>query len=860
MDFFTALSVLAASTGTIGLGAALLFLLGFRGLPKSLLLGASYGAGVVIAAKLLHLASFLGLALSTASWIAVAIGLIAGAWTWRGMMAQRPSTAHTAASLSDPSMRALGYSWLKDPLIIILLSLLAIHISITLFNNLTRPIFPWDAFTTWMYRGKAWTLQNAISTMSYAPDWIAVGGPSDFAIYANDYPTALSIYAAFMAALTGGWNEAAASVPWSLALIAACCVIHGSIVAAGLKQRMAVLGAYFLGSLPIVNIHASLAGYADLWMLLLSGSGLALLLLWRCVGEQKFMLIAATLLVAGTQIKTEGWLWLLLGGIFVAAESLAGRFGYGKLLAAIGAGFSLIWLFDLTTLSLGPLGSWGVDQNGIQIGALGSYALRPYNPLGDYFRGIFLQANFLVLGTMYLSSVIALATSKADRAAAFWLMGGLIATSQGMIFGLSAFSQYAEIGTAITRILIHFLPVATLTCIMGWAAVKPYVGLSEARDNTNTASQNARPLKTYGLALTIALVALASPVLFVLDASQHQANAGFNHNQLQPVAGRVMTSPNGLRFVDSPISVGVLSAPLTKDGQALPNYLKTDTSFEYAGDVSFYWIPKDGAEVHSVPLTVNGYSITDLGKVEAWHKQPFQEIGFLVRERAFKSSLIRGFELKQSLDRSDATELLNHWTSTEPLSHKLINSTKGHADAPISLATWANAAALAVALIMLALLFAPATKNPLSILGVALLIIWLSVDLASVNSSAARQTKKSDPGWALSFPTALEVELVTIIQSPELTASERERVLIVTDRGSSQLLAQKLPYALLPVRAVFSDAQAVSERTIRSAGTIVLLNEDKQRMRTLIESYLSVRPELKLTLLDGAAILSTETR
>ena len=129
----------------------------------------------------------------------------------------------------------------------------------------------------------------------------------------------------------------------------------------------------------------------------------------------------------------------------------------------------------------------------------------------------------------------------------------------------------------------------------------------------------------------------------------HNIQRGFQSQSVTTRSGSRYDLAHGLRFVDSPISVGVLSAPLTKDSQALPNYLKTDTSFEYAGDVSFYWIPKDGAEVHNVPLTVNGYSITDLGKVEAWHKQPSGN-RVLVQERAFKSSLIRGFELKQSLD------------------------------------------------------------------------------------------------------------------------------------------------------------------------------------------------------------------
>ncbi|MEC8634162.1 MAG: hypothetical protein VXX89_05970, partial [Pseudomonadota bacterium] len=77
MNFVTASSIVAATAATVGLGAALLSLLGFKSLSKSLLLGVSYGAGVVVAAKLIKLSSYLGFALSTSSWTIVALGLLA---------------------------------------------------------------------------------------------------------------------------------------------------------------------------------------------------------------------------------------------------------------------------------------------------------------------------------------------------------------------------------------------------------------------------------------------------------------------------------------------------------------------------------------------------------------------------------------------------------------------------------------------------------------------------------------------------------------------------------------------------------------------------------------------------------------
>lgn len=856
MDFFTAVSVLAASAATIGLGAALLCLLGFRGLPKSLLLGVSYGAGVVIAAKLLHLASCLGLALSTASWVTVAMGLIAGVWAWRGPMVQRASTEHGGAST-----RVLEYSWFRDPVIIGLLSLLAIHISITLFNNLTRPIFPWDAFTTWMYRAKAWTLQNAITAMSYTPDWIAAGGTSDYAIYANDYPSALSIYAAFVAALTGGWNEAAASLPWSFALIAACGVSHGSIIAAGLSQRLATLSAYFLGSLPVVNIHASLAGYADLWMLLLSGSGLALLLFWRCRGEKKFMLLAAILLLAGTQIKTEGWLWLGLGVAFVAIESLADRFGCAKLLVATGAGISLIWLLDITTLSLGPLGSWGVSQNGIQIGVLGSYAVRPYNPLGDYFRITFSQANFLVLGTLYLFSTMALVIYKAERAVAFWFMGGLIAVSQGVIFGLSAYSQYAEIGTAITRILLHFAPVAILTCVMGWSAIQRSMATPAPEKSTSIKTPGARLIQIYGLTLTLVLAALVSPALLILDSETEHNKLSFDRKQFEPVAGRVTNSAEGLRFTDSPISVGVLKAPIKKAGEVLPNYLKTDVSFRHPGDISFYWIPDGSAEVQSVPLAVSGYGMTNLGEIQRWLNQPIREIGFLVQEGAFDSTSIKGLQLKGQIERSDTPGLLNHWSAKEPLGHRLINTTQGHIDTPLTLISWASISLVTLLLAVLLFAVSPRTSRLIPAASGAAMAIWVTADIASLSTSAATPLlSKSSPDRP---PLSLELAQQTIDRIREATNTEKAkdtRILVVGTDQTSKLIAERLPFDLLPHRGVFGAIPKSRPQTAETFTHVILVGNDSARLATLAEKAQLANSSLEVSQHAGFAVLSAGAR
>ena len=111
------------------------------------------GAGFFIAAALLIL--FLTGApvpLSTASWGAVfGCALIALPLLRSAMHPNR----FKAPVFHLASVRA----HLPHLLIIMLITG---HLLLVLTNNLSRDIYPWDAFTTWMYRAKVWVLNNAL--------------------------------------------------------------------------------------------------------------------------------------------------------------------------------------------------------------------------------------------------------------------------------------------------------------------------------------------------------------------------------------------------------------------------------------------------------------------------------------------------------------------------------------------------------------------------------------------------------------------------------------------------------------------------------------------------------------------------
>ena len=862
MSAFSFIAILLTALATVGLGAALLQILRLKHLPSSLTIGVGYGLGVVAIGKALLWTSYADLPLSVSSWVMVATGITAGIWV---LYRRAPSlnfagigSAKQSASLHPIPTRPAH----RDPIVVGLVLLIAAHLCITLANNLTRPIFPWDAFTTWMYRAKAWALQDAITPMATVPSWIAEGGLAGYALYASHYPTTLSIYAAFASSLAGEWQSATASAPWTLCLLALCLTAHGTLVLAGTSQRIAIFGAYVLCSLPLLNVHSALAGYGDLWMALCSGGGLALLLLWRLKRVQAGLWAALLLLLAGTQIKTEGWLWLALGLGFLSLEWLAQRIGYRWLCGGIVLLGVAGWATGLSYLSLGPLGEWGVRESFIYAGPLGDFALRPYNPSINYFSVLLEQANFLLLASAYSFALLAMLFLRPQQAAPFWLMAVLIAVSQTIIFALSSYSRYAETGTAITRLLIHFTPVAAVTVATAWqqfaAALQRRKSPESPPTDTSLNTDSSLSIWTSVTPVLVIALALVSPAAILLKPfNSHEAGDAliFDTNNLIAVVGRTTSTEGGKRFIDSPINVGVLSAPLRRSGQPLPRYLMTDISIKEPRDAAFYWILEGETDVQQISISASGKVIEDMHQYPRWQAESIKEIGYLVQKEALETTTLRGLSLQNALGFSGVKTLARQWLSGEPTSQRLINNTVGHIDAPINRNTWLSISLLTVLIIVCGISFLGSRHTAVKSVAGALLILWIFSDLTSIASSeslsSAFQNKRQHP------ITSSQTERVLINVKAKLGAQPNSEgpVLLIANDANSEFVTQKLPFELLPRGAAHTNMRSAADALADWSGTVVVVGEVKQKLSRTANKLAGERPGITMEPYDGFVLL-----
>ena len=635
--------------------------------------GAGLPIGLLCVALAVKAGSLLGLGFQAASWLvffgmlllAAGSGLSASAHAikiHRGSVS--PITLKDAQAGSDHShltaeaeqkLFASG-SYLKHSIIVLIGILTLWHVLLPIINNLSRPIFPWDAFTTWMFRAKAWVMSDEFSTLVNSAEWVSAGGASEYAIYADNYPQSISLFAGFVSALTGRWDPGAASLPWGAAFIALALLFFHLLRKSGMSTMMACIGVYALVSLPIIGAHAALAGYGDLWIAASSGSGLTALLLWRQQKDPRLLMLGLLLLVTGATFKLEGWVWLAMGLGFIGLPLVTARLGpVVSGLFALLAGAGLL-MATTTQLELGgTFGSLGLENSVLHLGPLGSYPLRPYNPAGDYWSTLISNPNFHLVGVFYPVALITLSILKGRQSLDYWWMGGLIMTSQALIFGVSSYSVFAEIGTAVTRLLVQFSPVFVFTVLV---AVSSLLHRFQQYDGVIRGPRLFASALTCALVITALAVTLAQRSLPASEGNRFLLPAA----EMQPVLGRVEKSAQGIRFTHSEGAVGVIRSTRSLAASEIGRFVVPEIVSAGESKVSFYWINlKAPSLVHSVPIEQPNGGVLDLTSNPYWAIDDLKELGFILPKPAFDDVILGGLTIRNDLGLDLLPLWLKQW-------------------------------------------------------------------------------------------------------------------------------------------------------------------------------------------------------
>jgi hypothetical protein len=413
------------------------------------ILGYGYLLGMLATALIIRLWDALGLKL--AFWPLAAlllVGTLGGFWLsrdipWRG---REPRAGGSLGS--QPGWQKLLFGFL-----IVVLALRWAGLGLEI---LWRPLYPWDAWTTWAPRAQVWfTLKNLVPFTDSAA-WLQRSSEEIiYTIPAWHYPKTVSLIQLWISLALDRWDDSLINLPWLLCGGALGLAFYGQLRGWGFAPLPSLLGVYLLFSLPLLNAHIALAGYADLWLAsTYSLAGMAFLR-WMHTGDARQGWLALLLILACPLIKREGLIWMLtfLPPLLVARLSFK-----ATLLAGIGGLATLTVWYLAGGISAG---GFQITPEVIQIPSLGRFELALHFIWEPFYRNLFVMSNWNLLWYLVVAALI-LAAARVRLHREFFVYTVFILSGLGVVFVtffLTSNAAWAERYTSINRILLHLVPL-----------------------------------------------------------------------------------------------------------------------------------------------------------------------------------------------------------------------------------------------------------------------------------------------------------------------------------------------------------------------------------------------------------------
>ncbi len=173
----------------------------------------------------------------------------------------RGDSSVSAAVLPVPT-RVIG-KWVA----LIIAAVLVLRIATLGMAATAQPLYPWDAWQQWGTKARVWFETGELKRFVSAEEWLQLSGAAGDAVYTDANPSYPPLVPLIQVSSLGpaiAWNDSAIGLTWAVLLAALGAAIAGQLFRSAGSWPLALVAAYLALSLPILDTHAALAGYADL--------------------------------------------------------------------------------------------------------------------------------------------------------------------------------------------------------------------------------------------------------------------------------------------------------------------------------------------------------------------------------------------------------------------------------------------------------------------------------------------------------------------------------------------------------------------------------------------------------------------
>jgi hypothetical protein len=314
-----------------------------------------------------------------------------------------------------------------------------------------RPLLPWDAWAQWATKARVWYEYRSIAPFIDPARWLESGSAMQFVDAHSDYPATVPLQQVWTALCLGRWDESLINVPWLAIVSSLGLAFYAQLRRIGTGMAQAMLFSYLLLSIPFIDLHVAIAGYADIFVA--AAYGMAAMALWQWVRTRgrADAVLAVLCALACIAIKKEGILWALtlLPPVLVAIDRRVG----------LGAA-ALLGIAMLVYLLFGPA----------EIHLLG-YTLRTEftNVSRPMFEHYFEMDNWHLLWYLALA-VLALrwrqVFSTALAPMTVTMLGGFAFVFVVFFYSSAAFGVADE--TLVNRLPLHMVPALAFYLAFLW--------------------------------------------------------------------------------------------------------------------------------------------------------------------------------------------------------------------------------------------------------------------------------------------------------------------------------------------------------------------------------------------------------